>query len=266
MVRPRITTLTGLTRQLLSSSTAAGREIKLSPLPSSSSPSPLLSVQAPPRSSYRLPLTGTDSRKNRPTLSVRDVLAQVALKRREEAVKNRRPVPPVSLPGKVLPAAEHPIELPPRRSTRPGILKKSDQPQKARARHVSFGETSVKIVDRWIKSDDPAPIKPTPRPLAGPSILKKSGNPRKASARHVSFGEKSVQVVSRWIKPEDRDPVSEPSPISTLPPSPRSRSRSPPHFSAPSPLRPRLRSGLRSPRLPSSSCQRASSTDSTPSA
>lgn len=167
MIRQSITS-PRLARQLLFGGSrhidwrATGQEIQLSS--SSLTSSSPLRAKALPRPSY-LPLTGNDLRKNRPARNTKFIWAYVQrqkrerrererldCERREDSVsKGRSAISSVWFIGDVRPAVEHFSAPLPRRLPGPGILKNTALPPKAHARHVSFGETSVKVVDRWME-------------------------------------------------------------------------------------------------------------------
>lgn len=131
-----------------------------------------------PRPHSPSPRSGNDLRKNRPAFNTQRAKALVARQRRGLSPRPRPSVPltPWTFLPSLSPVKGRPAHLPHRLPCR-GILKDTSRPREPHARHVSFGDTEVREVDRWIKSqsmplsissEHVAPFPPPPYALFPP--------------------------------------------------------------------------------------------------
>ena len=123
-----------------------------------------------------VPRTGNELRKVR-AFETKRILAAVARQRRvfQEATSSSKRADRQGLLGEVNALGSRRIR-PSSPSPGPSIIKFRGRPSKGPARHVSFGETTVRVVDRWIKprswprllAPSPAPAPPSPAALSPP--------------------------------------------------------------------------------------------------
>lgn len=108
----------------------------------------------------------------------------------------------------MLGSLKSPVKRPLRRPG-PSIIKRPGSEPRIHARHVSFGEVTVREVENRLDSPPPSPPPPPPPSRRAPAgILKRSGVPSMPGSypRGVSFGGVTVREIENCLVPTRPDP------------------------------------------------------------